>query len=136
MQKFQEVFDHTHNKVDQITDRAIDQWNRLHSFRTDLDKDLSHAIRENIGFPIDYQAPPSFIDLKRYEKMNEQTVKTLEEVAAMRNRGLSHKELTEVELARTLLVPDALAPMHNAFAVYKSLGESKAQTVIRRHNHT
>ena len=76
------------------------------------------------------------MDLKRYEKMNEQTVKTLEEVAAMRNRGLSHKELTQVELARTLLAPDALGPMHNAFGVYKSLGESKAQTVIRRHDHT
>ena len=54
----------------------------------------------------------------------------------MRNRGLSHKELTQVELARTLLAPDALGPMHNAFGVYKSLGESKAQTVIRRHDHT
>jgi hypothetical protein len=53
--KIQEIFDHTSDKVKQISLRVIDEYNNQHSFRTDLTSPkYKKVISESIAFPIEY----------------------------------------------------------------------------------
>ena len=50
----------------------------------DLDKQLAKCLKESIAFPIDYKAPPSFLEIKLTEKRADEVVKIMIQMAKIR----------------------------------------------------
>lgn len=44
--------------------------------------------------------------------------------------------MIDIEMAETLLTPEALAPLHNAYYVYKGKGGNTAKVIKAKHKKT
>jgi hypothetical protein len=59
-------------------------------------------------------------------------VNTINEIGEIKNRGRSHKAMMDIELAETMLLPDKVAPLHNAYALYLSKSSNASKITIEK----
>lgn len=66
--KIQEIFNHTSDKIEQVTDKFCTQFNKQASYKEPL-KSFNPVLNENISYPLNYQKPMSFLEYKKEEKL-------------------------------------------------------------------
>jgi hypothetical protein len=64
----------------------------------------------------------NFDDIMREKALSEQRIKVMQEIAALANKGISHKALPEQDLAESLINPVKLSQIHNCYYVYRVKG--------------
>ena len=72
--KIQEIYNHTSDKIEQVTNKFCTQFNRQASYKEPLQK-YSPTLNENISFPLNYKKPKSFQEYKTEEKLQKQKIK-------------------------------------------------------------